>query len=69
MKLWKQTLVATTLVLSSNAHAVVVNTLNGIDYEWLELTETAGLSRDQVEAMLIDERVHCMGINMLLVNR
>jgi len=55
MKLWKQALVATTLVLSSNAHAVVVNTLNGIDYEWLELTETAGLNRDQVEAMLIDE--------------
>jgi len=55
MKFWKQTLIAISLVLSSSANAVVVNTLNGIDYEWLELTETAGLSRDEVEAMLIDE--------------
>lgn len=40
--------------LSFNAHAVVINTLNGVDYEWLELTETAGMSRDYVEAQLSD---------------
>lgn len=46
---------ATCLALVSfNANAVVINTLNGIDYEWLELTETAGLSRNQVEARLDD---------------
>ena len=37
-----------------NANAVVVNTLNGVDYEWLELTATQGMSRDQVEAQLAD---------------
>jgi len=40
--------------LSFNANAVVQNTLNGVDYEWMELTETQGLSRDQVELRLVD---------------
>jgi hypothetical protein len=44
----KQTLALAGLTLSLSANAVVQNTLNGIDYEWLELTETQGLSRDQV---------------------
>jgi hypothetical protein len=35
--------------LSFNANAVVLNTLNGVNYEWLELTETLGLRRDKVE--------------------
>jgi hypothetical protein len=39
---------------SINANAVVINTLDGVDYEWLELTETQGLSRNQVEAELLD---------------
>ena len=42
------------VVASINAHSVVLNTLNGIDYEWLELTSTAGLSRYQVELRLTD---------------
>jgi len=36
--------------LSINANASVINTLNGVEYEWLELTATQGMSRDQVEA-------------------
>lgn len=39
-------------VISFNASASVIKTLNGIEYEWLELTATAGLSRDQVEASI-----------------
>lgn len=45
---------ATILVLSTSVNAVVLNTLNNIDYEWLELTETLGLSRDAVEHRLSD---------------
>lgn len=41
-------------VVSVNVNAVVLNTLNGVDYEWLELTETTGLSRLQVETQLTD---------------
>jgi hypothetical protein len=40
--------------VSINANAVVVNTLNGVHYEWLELTETAGMSRNLVEQHLSD---------------
>ena len=39
-------------VVSFNANAVIYNTLNGIDYAWLELTETYYMSRQQVEARL-----------------
>jgi hypothetical protein len=39
---------------SFNANAVVINTLNGVDYEWLEVTETQGMTRDQVEVELLD---------------
>lgn len=41
-------------VVTFNANAVVINTLNGVNYEWLELTETQGLSRAQVELRLAD---------------
>ncbi len=41
-------------VVSINVNAVVLNTLNGVDYEWLELTATTGMSRNQVEAELND---------------
>jgi len=41
-------------VASLNANAVIINTLNGVDYEWLELSETQGLSRDEVELRLAD---------------
>ena len=39
-------------VASLNANAVVVNTLNGVNYEWLELTVTEGMSRNSVEARI-----------------
>ena len=42
------------LVMSTGSNAAVLNNLNSIDYEWLELTETTGLSRDQVELRLAD---------------
>ena len=48
------TLAVPALVFSTSVQAVVINTLNGVDYEWLELTETEGLSRTQVEAQLND---------------
>jgi hypothetical protein len=41
---------AATLVMSNSAGASVFNTLDGTNYEWLELTVTQGLSRQQVEA-------------------
>lgn len=47
-------LYACLICCSFNASAVVLNTLNGVDYEWLELTETAGMSRVQVEYQLND---------------
>ena len=40
------------LVLSTSVNAVVVNTLNGVDYEWVELTETQGLSLAEVNQRL-----------------
>lgn len=41
-------------MVSLNASAVVINTLNSVDYEWMELTETQGLSRNAVELRLSD---------------
>ena len=41
-------------VISINTNAVVLNTLNGVDYEWLKLTMTAGKSRVDVETQLAD---------------
>lgn len=35
-----------------NANAVVINTLNGTEYEWLELSTTTDMSRNQVETEL-----------------
>lgn len=42
------------LLFSHGTNAVILNNINGIDYQWLELTETHGLSRDQVESRLAD---------------
>lgn len=39
-------------VVSYSANASVINTLNGVNYEWLEVTETQGMSRNQVEAAI-----------------
>ena len=54
MKLIKLLVVSVVLGASTNTYAVVINTLNGIQYEWLEVTETLGLSRLEVEGMLED---------------
>jgi len=35
---------------SLSVNASVLNTIDSVDYEWLELTATAGMSRDEVEA-------------------
>mgnify|MGYP006896872789 CR=1 FL=1 len=43
-------LAATMFVLSTGVNATIMNSLNGINYEWLELSATTGMSRDQVEA-------------------
>lgn len=43
-------LAVSTLVLSTSVNASVIHTLNGIEYEWLEFSESQGLSRLQVEA-------------------
>jgi len=42
------------LVVSVNVNASIINTLNGTTYEWLELTETAEMSRNEVETQLLD---------------
>ena len=42
----------TAFVLSTSVNASVLNTLNGVDYEWLELTATAGMSRNNVQDMI-----------------
>jgi len=54
MKYLKLATITTALVLSSNVNASVISTINDVDYEWLELTETAGLSRYEVEERLND---------------
>ena len=41
-------------IASFNANALVMNTLNNVDYEWMEFTETLGLSRNEVELRLAD---------------
>ena len=43
------------LFISFNASASILTNLNGVEYEWLELVYTKGLSRDQVEVLLGDE--------------
>lgn len=52
MKFKTISITITALVLSTGINASVLNTLNGINYEWLELTATLGLSRNQVQAQL-----------------
>lgn len=57
----KLVLPAILLALSTSVNAVVINTLNGQQYEWLEVTETLGQSRVQVEAMLTDSTSNLYG--------
>lgn len=54
MRYLKLVLPAIFLALSSNVNAVIVNTLNDNQYEWLELTETVGLNRKQVDDLLTE---------------
>lgn len=41
-------------LVATSVEASIVRTVNGLDYEWMELSATVGLSRTDVEAMLID---------------
>lgn len=41
-------------VIATSVEASIVRTVNGADYEWMELSATIGLSRSEVEALLID---------------
>jgi hypothetical protein len=50
----EKTLALSDLALSLSVDAAVVNTLGGVDYEWLEITETLYMSRVQVDAKLLD---------------
>ena len=54
-------LAAPILFVSTCVNAVVINTHNGIEYEWLELTVTAGMSRAQVETQLSDSNSSLFG--------
>ena len=54
MKYIKCTITAIALVLSTNVNATIINTLNGITYEWMEISATLNMTRDQVEAQLTD---------------
>lgn len=49
------------LTLSLTANAVVINNINGIDYEWLELAATAGHSREGMNMRLQDEEDELYG--------
>jgi len=42
------------LAFSSISKASIIYSLNGVQYEWLELTATQGMSRNQVESLLVD---------------
>ena len=44
--------ILTTLAL--NVNALILNNLNGVDYEWLDLSATFRLSRDTVESRISD---------------
>jgi len=46
------TLSVAALLIPAWVNASVINTLNSNNYEWLELTETAGMSRNSVQATL-----------------
>lgn len=61
MKFWKLALVTAALVLSNSVNASIIKNLNGIKYEWLEVTGTAGLIRGQVEAQLFDSNSTLFG--------
>ena len=54
MKLSKIVFSSIIFILSTGVNASVITTLYGEQYEWLEVTETTGLSRTEVEVLLSD---------------
>ena len=52
MKYWKFVSVVTALLLSMSANASIIRTLNGVSYEWLEVTATQGISRPDVQTQI-----------------
>ena len=58
MEYWKLLIFVTVFILFSNANASVINTINGVQYEWLELTATQGLSRNQVELQIAEAGIN-----------
>lgn len=55
MKIWKSAIVIMALLLFGNANASVIRTINEVQYEWLELTETTGSHRQEIEVRLLDQ--------------
>ncbi len=49
---YSKSIVILALFFTTNVSASVFNTFNNINYEWLELSQTAGLSRNQVQAKI-----------------
>jgi hypothetical protein len=52
--MYRQILLLVSLSFSLSANAVIVNTLGGKEYQWLELSHTLGLSRYEVQLRLSD---------------
>ena len=52
MKLLKLASTLIALALSASANASIINTFYGVEYEWLELSATQGLSRSEVESRI-----------------
>ena len=48
-------------LLSVQANATVIRTLDGVTYEWLEMSQTINMSREQVEAQLVDPTSNIFG--------
>jgi hypothetical protein len=54
IKTIQTTCVLLSLCAVNQAHASIINSINGNGYEWLELSSTMSLSRDKVESLLSD---------------
>jgi len=54
MKYIKYAISVFALIISTSVNASILNTLNGVNYEWLELTETEGLHFATVNQRLAD---------------
>ena len=42
-------------------NASIINNIDGVDYEWLDLTQTQGMSRVQVESLIADSNSNLYG--------